>query len=461
MSLQFRSSPLRKTSNSRKYLLEDKSDPIVPTTTKNNNSKIAPRSGLQFKVGPPFGETIQVSSVFSTINKQSLTPVISARIDRGFDQIEKEWIGYKRNYFSVVAAFQFRNHNKSLFEKGGFFTEIDNKRRDIKSFAIRLVSKCLEDEDDSDVPLVQHTAKRDRGPQIEPPIVPVIPGILPSHIVIKESANIRKVARIIQFDRLFYDDRNTTKPMNKNSILHTYPPGHLTKVAKYERIQFASSVQYRKPICGNKTFLLQVQLLSELSENTYAIVAISETPPLTVRGRSPSNYTLTKISSNQLSNSRIKTVPSSPVFKRSVAKENYENLNLNLYNNPENTYDYQYFDNPGFKSRYEGNTKDIFSKQVNSHVENNSHIENEIFIKQEDIPQLMEIPHFLKMTANSGESSNEITNKTYTNHEYASFSKEFEAIFNQPHERYYKTYIDELEEENPTISPSLLFTISE
>ncbi|EGW34244.1 uncharacterized protein SPAPADRAFT_134277 [Spathaspora passalidarum NRRL Y-27907] len=439
MSLQFKSSPLRKRGRSKRYLSEGKSDPISHSKSHN---KIAPRSGLQFKVGPPFGETIQISPIFSTIGNQNMIPVLSARIDRGFDLVDNEWIGYKRNYFSVVATFQFRNHNKTLFEKSGFYTQVENNSRDIKSFAIRLVSKCLEDE--SDVPLVQHTAKRDRGPQIEPPIVPIIPGILPSHIVIKESANIRKAARVVHFDRLFYDDRSTTKPYNRKSILHSYPPGNLTKVAKYERIQFASSVQHRKPVSGTKNFILQIQLLSELGENTYAVVALCETPPLTVRGRSPSNYTPTNISPNQIENRTSQFVSPVPIVSFGSYEENYE-VRFDFSNNQDHIDNFEY-------DSFEPNNKDMFLNESNP---------NEVLFQPYDepvyIPPSLSPSYFLEMTAKF--SSEEEEESTQSPPE--SFLEDFQNNFNQPYTSYFKTYLDDLDEENPTISPSLLFTISE
>lgn len=271
--------------------LDFKSDSV--SELLNSKSKVAPRSGLQFKVGPPFQDTIQVSQLFIKESHQKIVPVLNARIDRGFDLTNNEWVGYKRNYFSVVASFSFEEYeiNKSILPKNGFFIVSGEKEYQVKQFAIRLVSKSVQD--NTEISLIQHTAKRDRGPISEPPIVPVITGSIPSHIVVKEGSNIRKISKIRQFDSLFFQDYKTLPILQSGSILNNYDKNKdYVKVVKYERIQFSSAINCKKQsITEKKRFILQIQLLAALSgENTYAIIAISNTPSLIIRGRSPSSY---------------------------------------------------------------------------------------------------------------------------------------------------------------------------
>ena len=63
---------------------------------------------------------------------------MNARIDRGFDLTNNEWVGYKRNYFSVVASFSFEEYeiNKSILPKNGFF--IVSGEKNIKSNSLLL-----------------------------------------------------------------------------------------------------------------------------------------------------------------------------------------------------------------------------------------------------------------------------------------------------------------------------------
>lgn len=278
-------------SKNRACNLDFKSDSALELLS--SKSKVAPRSGLQFKIGPPFQQTIQVSHLFIKELNQPVVPILNARIDRGFDLTNNEWVGYKRNYFSVVASFSFEDYgtNKSILQTNGFFIVSDEKEYQVKQFSIRLVSKSVQD--NTEISLMQHTAKRDRGPIAEPPIVPVITGSIPSHIVVKEGSNIRKVSKIRQFDSLFFQDYSTLPILQAGSILNNYDKNKdYVKVVKYERIQFSSAINCKKQsITEKKRFILQIQLLAALSgENTYAIIAISNTPSLIIRGRSPSSY---------------------------------------------------------------------------------------------------------------------------------------------------------------------------
>ncbi|KAI3405974.2 hypothetical protein KGF56_001193 [Candida oxycetoniae] len=297
-----------------------KSDPIY-SLTAYEKKKVAPRSSEQFKIGPPFGNTIQVAPLFINCTHQEVHPEVFARIDRGFDSVKDLWIGYRRNYFSVVSCFQFREFGakKSIFQEGGFYIKTLGKTHAVKRFALRLVGKCSEN--NVDVRLSQHTAKRDKGPIFEPPIIPAIPGTLPSHLIIKQSSNVRKISRLQEVNHLFTCEYGSLTPKCADSILHNYDKSEpYVKVAKYDRIQFATSLNRKVPsMTDNKKLSLQVQLLAELepgNPNTYAVVAVTNTPPFFIRGRSPSTY------SASLPRVRCATSP----LKRVINVPNFDNV---------------------------------------------------------------------------------------------------------------------------------------
>lgn len=75
----------------------------------------------------------------------------------------------------------------------------------ISYFAIRLVAKCSDD--DVAISLIQHTAKRDKGPQFPPPIYPAVPSELPDHETVKASCNKRNNSKIETMNKIFYFDR--------------------------------------------------------------------------------------------------------------------------------------------------------------------------------------------------------------------------------------------------------------
>lgn len=269
--------------------------PLVECKGKTNGKKkVAPRSSEQFKIGPKFNDTEVHRKIYLSGTNEHVIPVLDVRIDRGFDFIEDEWIGYKRNYFTLVSAFQFLGKDNSLVFNEKFHV-VDNSGNELnlRCFALRLVSNCCEE--NIRVNLIQHTAKRDRGPQYLPPVYPAIPGVLPHHNIIKQSANIRNGSKIDQFNKLFSISSEDAKSKSrKDSIIQTYPEDKVTTVARYERMQFSTSINYRKPALTNRHFVLRVELLGVLDDGRYTILATMESPPLIVRGRSPSNYQIAK-----------------------------------------------------------------------------------------------------------------------------------------------------------------------
>lgn len=263
----------------------------VDDTPNRSPQKTAPRSGNQFKVGPSFQATVQILPIHIVSTNEIILPIINARIDRGFDLINNEWIGYKRNYFTLVSAFEFEGHDDDIVSREKFYT-VDKESGsiiEILSFGIKLESRCCED--NSIVDLIQHTAKRDRGPQYSPPEYFAIPGELPSHEVIKKSANIRNESKVTSYNRLFFLDFSEFGELKIDCVLKTYPVDEpAATVSRYERIQFSSAVNYRKPILTHRSFSLNVILFANIKEGKRINLAYSKTPALIIRGRSPSNY---------------------------------------------------------------------------------------------------------------------------------------------------------------------------
>ncbi|CAK7891599.1 meiosis-specific transcription factor Ndt80p [[Candida] anglica] len=267
--------------------------------TKPKKDKIAPRSSLQFKVGPSFEKVLIDTPLYSRSSGATITPVINSRVDRGFDLIDGEWIGYKRNYFTLVTAFEFKYHSRKQVLNDSFFVMDSDGRLEIKFFALRIVSKCVED--GIMVNLIQHTAKRDKGPQISPPVYPSVPGTLPTHFTIKSAANIRNDAKIAHLNKLFFLSSDEAMHASPNKLLSTYPIGPISIAARYERIQFSTSINCRKYSTVNRHFILTVQLLGFFDDDKSVILAHSSTPELVIRGRSPSNYQLELLNSNNRS----------------------------------------------------------------------------------------------------------------------------------------------------------------
>ncbi|EDK37998.2 hypothetical protein PGUG_02096 [Meyerozyma guilliermondii ATCC 6260] len=268
--------------------------------------KVAPRSSDLFKVGPQFSETRHHQDIYCKSNDMDVNPILGARIDRGFEMGETgTWIGYKRNYFTLVSSFTFENFDFERFLHNKFYTyekssrsSVGENKVEISYFAIRLVAKCSDD--DVSISLIQHTPKRDKGPQFPPPIYPAVPGNLPDHSTVRASCNKRNNGKIENMNKIFYFDRAeyyhnaNLNALKDNSVLKNYPSDSIARVARFERIQFSSSIRIKSTSVNSRYFTLHVELLGIIEDEDSQIQPILlssiETPPLIVRGRSPSNY---------------------------------------------------------------------------------------------------------------------------------------------------------------------------
>jgi meiosis-specific transcription factor NDT80 len=255
--------------------------------------KLAPRSSLQFKVGPQFTPTVSLKTILNS-HGSVVKPLLFPRIDRGFEIIENEWVGYKRNYFTLVSSFTFQGVRFEEFAGDRYhFSDLEpDSTQTIMYFGIRLVAQCVDD--GSSVNLIQHTAKRDRGPQFTPPVHPAVPSRLPDHDIIKEAANVRNTNKIARLNEVFFFDRHEHDHESFDiSGLEHYPDEKIIKVARYERVQFSASINYKKPALSSKRFKLLFQLVgfTDMKKpEEFVVLAFRETPPLIIRGRSPSNY---------------------------------------------------------------------------------------------------------------------------------------------------------------------------
>lgn len=268
--------------------------------------KVAPRLLDLFRVGPPFSHLRHHHKVYLLDLPSPVLPRLSARIDRGFEIGDLgTWIGYKRNYFTLVAAFQFEGFDFDRFVANEFFVSSSDRhgrevKRPVRYFAIRLVAKCSDDE--VQISLIQHTAKRDKGPQFPPPMYPAVPGNLPDHETVKASCNKRNGLKIENMNRIFYYQRqrdlahvvNDGRTGHPSLILVTYPLDLIARVARFERIQFTLLIRIKLSLINTRYFTLHVELLAIVDDDELlaqpVVVLLIELPPLIIRGRLPLNY---------------------------------------------------------------------------------------------------------------------------------------------------------------------------
>lgn len=252
--------------------------------SKDSNTFVPPRSKEFYRVGPEFNRTTQTFEL-SDPNKNPLYTIISARIDRGFQKSDDEtWLSYRRNYFTLVASF-------SLVEKNDIqpgkvppfpvYLTYDNTRYQVRSFSIRLTAfKVLDSGESEEIALIQHTAKRYKGPRQPPSVVSAVPGVLPDHAFIRDNANYRSSAQLQKVEPFFFCNRSLIGPFAAQ-----YPEEKIAHVVLFDRVQFTPAGGG-----GSQTCKAVVQLIAELDGNVSYVIAHCETPSFTLRNRSPGNY---------------------------------------------------------------------------------------------------------------------------------------------------------------------------
>lgn len=247
-----------------------------------------PRSKEFYRIGPNFERTCQNFDLCDP-NGVPVYTIISARFDRGFKKFPNSdsWLSYRRNYFTLTSSF-------SLVQKGNFsigkippfsvYATQDGKiKSKVLSFAIRITALrvCI-DGDVEELPLVQHTAKRDKGPRDAPAIVPAIPGLLPDHNFMRNNTHYRSSSRLQKIEPFFY--RKVGPELGP--FCENYPPDDkVAHVVLHDRVQFTTAGGGGSQICK-----AVVQLIATLEDGSSYVAAWSETQPFTLRNRSPGNY---------------------------------------------------------------------------------------------------------------------------------------------------------------------------
>ncbi|KAI8988229.1 hypothetical protein BDF20DRAFT_808349, partial [Mycotypha africana] len=172
---------------------------------------------------------------------------LTCKMDKGFfiDDAE-QWTCYRRNYFQITASCSIEGHTDGILY--GLQLSEDKPLLPVQQFYLRLESSSVFLETHNmikPVALTQMTAKRDKGPQREPPLLAIIP------IDVKEQ----------------------------------------NKVCTFDRLQFKTATANNgKRKATQQYFRLRVELLVELSDGSRHVVSECYSLPVIVRGRSPGHY---------------------------------------------------------------------------------------------------------------------------------------------------------------------------
>lgn len=182
-----------------------------------------------------------------------LSVQLQSRMDRGFFMAENDWTCYRRNYFQVSSAFALYGPNRYYIEQGSqcFVRAENGALYNVRRFLLGISARVSNS--DKAIELVQHTPKRDKGPQTTPQPKPITPA--PGG-----------------------DLSMSTMGTNQN-------------IVTFERIQFKTATANNgKRRAAQQYYVCVVDLYAETETGERVKVATSQSAPLVVRGRSPGHY---------------------------------------------------------------------------------------------------------------------------------------------------------------------------
>ncbi|KAI9839378.1 MAG: hypothetical protein M1837_002102 [Sclerophora amabilis] len=237
----------------------------------------------QSATSPPLYRTNIIHQI-RTADGQMIRAEIDAQIDKGFFLADQEWTCYRRNYFSVACSYSLK---PPMAPGPLYLRRSDNTQaaENISAFAMS-ISAVVDGAEGKPIDLVQHTPKRDKGPQGKPDRITLSPypagsmGMFPGNSSTTGS--------------LLADPRAVRK--------HEYDPPYSQQgtqpqtIANFERIQFKSATANNgKRRAAQQYYNLIVELYANVgssmsSEGQWIKVATRMSASMVVRGRSPGHY---------------------------------------------------------------------------------------------------------------------------------------------------------------------------
>ncbi|KAF1843548.1 p53-like transcription factor [Cucurbitaria berberidis CBS 394.84] len=236
---------------------------------------------------PPFNSLETYGTI--TCEGTAVTPSIDAKIEKGFFfSSDSVWTCYRRNYFAVNVSFGLSpwiSNARLYLDQGG-----GKQQEQIQSMAVSL-SAAVDGTTGKTIELIQHTPKRDKGPQLamkKELLAPTPPGKSHEHGYGLSS---------------FHQTSTVPGPQlplqNENDSSQQYSPtshANSNYQHSFERIQFKSATANNgKRRAQQQYYHLIVELWANIqnprdSEPRWVKIACRSSHPVVVRGRSPSHY---------------------------------------------------------------------------------------------------------------------------------------------------------------------------
>ncbi|KAI7887372.1 p53-like transcription factor [Lichtheimia hyalospora FSU 10163] len=204
------------------------------------------------ETGPFFSSTKPFDNLFAMDRTTLLSVRIQSKMDRGFFLADNDWTCYRRNYFQISSAFTVHglNHYYADYEPQCLVRKDDGTFMPVRRFLLGISARVSNS--DKRIELVQHTPKRDKGPQITP----------------------------------------QPKPITAGGNLSMSSVGTNQSIATFERIQFKTATANNgKRRAAQQYYVCVTDLYAETDHGDQVKIASCQSAPLVVRGRSPGHYT--------------------------------------------------------------------------------------------------------------------------------------------------------------------------
>ncbi|KAI8647230.1 hypothetical protein BD408DRAFT_479349 [Parasitella parasitica] len=270
-----------------------------PYPSTNTVRRRRAESIFSFEMGPSFTSTNQLCELYSMDRSNSYQVQLHAKMDRGFFRADQDWTCYRRNYFQVSSTFDI--HGMNYMIQGPEIPCLLKKSSDsqellqVDYFSIGVCARVMNN--DKKIELVQHTPKRDKGPQMIP----------------------------------------EPKPVRAGGNLHLASVGSNHNIVTFERLQFKTATANNgKRRAAQQYYEIAVHLYANFPREEPFCVATCVSAPLVVRGRSPGHYTDSHTrfkhmdTDSSISNEHISPVPMAASLSTSMSSANEERFGSNV-----------------------------------------------------------------------------------------------------------------------------------
>ncbi|KAG4428661.1 hypothetical protein IFR05_015856 [Cadophora sp. M221] len=245
--------------------------PLSPTSTSGFTSPI---SNMDSSLGgapcPPLGPT-EVSYSLQTSDGQIIKPEIFGKIDKGFFMADNDWTCYRRNYFSLNCSYTL---TPTIPNGAMYLVQHNGPGPQVNGFAMSIAA-VVDGRDGKSIELVQHTPKRDKGPQEKPARIALAPRPPASHGMYGDSSMGSRGS--------IYDSPGYSQNPNQPAV-----------EATFERIQFKNATANNgKRRAAQQYYHLLVELFVDVGNQhpeRWVKIASRMSAPMVVRGRSPGHY---------------------------------------------------------------------------------------------------------------------------------------------------------------------------